>query len=94
MESLHDYPFHKTILLNLSRDKFILIEKLRYNTLDSQRRKEMKEIWIGKRFISDIRECCLFDNETMEERHFLATEEEVRQKCGDIPIRFTVNYEK
>jgi len=43
----------------------------------------MKIIFIGKIYLDDIRDCCELDLESMQERHFLSTEERIKKALED-----------
>ena len=45
------------------------------------------EIWIGKRFFKDLRECTLVNLKTGQTKYFLATEDDVRRKTADSLVK-------
>jgi len=41
----------------------------------------MEELWVGKRFLRDIRECKLVNLKTGEMRYFLMTEKDIEKNA-------------
>jgi GTP1/Obg family GTP-binding protein len=56
----------------------------------------MKEIWIGKKFIGDLREICIFDIETHQINYTILTEEQAKEYAikNNFKIKYTETYKK
>jgi len=65
---------------------------LKYNKGENR----MKQLWIGKRFLKELRVCTLIDLKTMEIRGFVATEEEAQNEAAKegVTARLTEDYDE
>jgi hypothetical protein len=54
----------------------------------------MKQIWIGKVFLKDLREVCIIDLSTCREIHTLLTEEQAKEyaKRNNMEVKYTETY--